>query len=192
MGDLGVFRHGLDQIVGDDLGIEIVQADPVEVQLAQLPQQPGQAGAVLPVHAIAGDVLGDDDELLHPGLGQLSGLGQHRVHRPAAIAAPQLGDDAEGAAVAAPLGDLQIGGVARGGDDPLPVLIGGVDPGEVLGLLPGHQLLHGGDHVGIAPRAQHSVHLGQFLADVVGIALGQAAGHQQLFQLALLFQMGQL
>ena len=62
----------------------------------------------------------------------------------------------------------------------------------MLGLLPCHQFLDGGHHVGVAAGAQHAVHLGQFGADVIGVALGETAGDQQLFQLALFLQLSQL
>ena len=192
MDDLLLPGNGVDEFVGDDLRIQVVQADPVEVQLAQFLQQAGQGGWLLQIHAVPGDVLGDDDELLHAAIRQLPGLGQQGLHGAAAVAAPELGNDAEGAAVAAPLGDLQIGGVGRGGHQALPVLKGAVDIAEVLRLLPCHQLLHRRCHVGIAAGAQHPVHLGQLGADVVGVPLGETASHQQLFQPPGLFQFRQL
>ena len=164
----------------------------MEGQLAQLLQKACQCGAIPQVAAVAGDVLSNDDKLLHPGIGQRLGLLQQMIHGAAAVAATKFGDDAEGAAVAASLGNLQIGGIGRRGDHPLPVVIGPVNPLKVLRPLPGHQLLHGGNHIGVAAGSQHAVHLGQFLTNVIGVALGQASGHQQLLQLAGLLELGQL
>mgnify|MGYP003306702864 CR=1 FL=1 len=42
-----------------------------------------------------------------------------------------------------------------------------MDIAEMFGLLPRHQFLHGGDHVGVAAGAQHTVHLRQFGADLL-------------------------
>ena len=192
MDDLLLVGDHVNEFVGDDLRVQVVEPNPVEVQFAQLLQKSRQGGAVLQVQAVPGDVLGDDDQFLgSPGL-QLPGLPQKGVHGAAAVPAPQLGDDAEGTAVAAPLGDLQIGGIGRGGHHPLPVVIGPVDALEVLRVLPGHELLHRRHHVGVAAGAQHAVHLGQLFPDVVRVALGEAARHQQLFQLALVLQLGEL
>ena len=90
------------------------------------------------------------------------------------------------------LGDLQVGGVGGGGGDARPVLLRVVDIPEAVGRAPGHQLLQGGDDLGVAAGAHDAVHLGQLLHQLVLIALGQAAGDQQLAQLPLLFQLGQL
>ena len=51
---------------------------------------------------------------------------------------------------------------------------------EMLRPLPRHQLLHGGHHIGVAPRAQQSVHLRQLLPDLAGVTLAETARHQQL------------
>ena len=57
---------------------------------------------------------------------------------------------------------------------------------------PGHDLLQRGDDLGIAAGAQHAVHLGQLLHQLLLVALGQAAGDQQLLQLPLVLEGGQL
>ena len=66
----------------------------------------GQSGFLLQVQAIPGNVLGNDDEFLHPGGGQLFGLSHQRRYGTAAIATTEFRDDTEGTAIAAPLGDL--------------------------------------------------------------------------------------
>ena len=197
-GDVDVVEHlrftgdDVDEGVVQIVGVQVVQANPVKGQLAQLGEQRPQHPLVVEVDAVAGDVLGDDDELLHPGVGQGLGLRQQGLHGTAAVAAPQLGNDTEGAPVVAALGDLQVGGVGGGGGDARPVLLRVVDIPEAVGRAPGHQLLQGGDDLGVAAGAHDAVHLGQLLHQLVLIALGQAAGDQQLAQLPLLFQLGQL
>lgn len=125
--DLFFRCNGVDQLISELVGIHIVQTNPVEVHLAQLPQQLRQTAGAVQVHAVSGDVLGDDDQLLHPILRQGVGFLQNVLRRTAPVLAPQLGDDAEGTVVAAPLGDLQVGQVIRGGQQPLTALVGMVD-----------------------------------------------------------------
>ena len=182
----------VDQVVVHLVGVQVVEPHPVEGQLAQLGKQLPQPAAAIEIGAVAGDVLGDDDQLLHPPVGQGLGLGEQGLHAPAAVAAPEIGDDAVGAAVVAALGNLQVGGVGRRGHHPGPVLLRVVDVAEAAGMAADGHLLQGGDDVGVAAGAQHAVHLGHLLLQLVLVPLGQAAGHQQLAQLARVLQGGQL
>ena len=59
--------HHLDQLIRNDLGVQVVQADPVEVHFAQLPQQTGQGSSVLQVQAVPGDVLRNNDQVVTTG-----------------------------------------------------------------------------------------------------------------------------
>ncbi len=105
----------------------------MEVQPAQLPQERRQLVLAVQVRSIAGDVLGDDQQLLHAGVGQLPGLFQQGLHGAAAVVAPQGGDHAVGAVVVAALGDPQVGIPGGRGQDARPVLVGGVDVAQVAG-----------------------------------------------------------
>ena len=58
--NLGLRRDGVDQLIGDLVRIQVVEPDPVEVQLAQLFQQLRQLVLTVQVRAVAGNVLGDD------------------------------------------------------------------------------------------------------------------------------------
>ena len=71
-GDVDVVEHlrftgdDVDEGVVQIVGVQVVQANPVKGQLAQLGEQLPQHPLVVEINAVAGDVLGDDDELLHP------------------------------------------------------------------------------------------------------------------------------
>ena len=145
-------------------------------------------GPAVPVGAVAGDVLGDDDELLDAPLRQDPGLLHHVLHGAAAVPAPELGDDAEGTPVVAALGDAEVGVPGRGGEDPAELVHRGVDVPEAAGPLPGHDGLHRLHDVPVAAGAQNAVHLGQLLRDLLPVALRHAPGDQDLFQLPLLLQ----
>ncbi len=74
---------------------------------------PEQARLVFHVDAVGAGVLRDDQQFLDARLGQLFRLAQHVGGRARDQIAAQRRDDAEGAAVVAALGNLQIGVVAR-------------------------------------------------------------------------------
>ena len=107
--DLFLFGDGIDQFFGDLVGIEVVQTDPVEVELAQLAQQRRKLMFAVEVRAVARDVLRDNDEFLHARGGKLARLVEKLRHRAAAIAPAQARDHAIGAAVVAALGNAEIG-----------------------------------------------------------------------------------
>ena len=163
---LADFRLGCDGVyerIGNAVGVEIVQADPVKVQLAQLPQQLRQLLLFIQVDAVAGDVLGDDDALLYAAVREGLGLGEDILHPAAAVLAPQGRDNAVGAAVAAPLGNAQVGIVHGGGNDPGQLLHWAADVGKAAEFLPGGHLLHGGNNVAVAAGAHDAVHLRKLL-----------------------------
>jgi hypothetical protein len=68
-----------------------------------------EAGAVLGVDAVGGGVLGDHQQLLDAGVDEVLGLAHHVADRAADEIAAQGRDDAEGAAVVAAFGDLEVG-----------------------------------------------------------------------------------
>ncbi len=78
--------HQRDDVIHVRVRVDVVQAHP-HAELGQLFAQGHHAGldrhavvetgAVLDVHAVGGSVLGDHQDLLHAGLFQAFGLGQH-------------------------------------------------------------------------------------------------------------------
>ena len=135
------------------------------------------------IQAVSADVLGNHDELLDAVSGQGSGLVEHVVQLPAAVAAAEGGDDAVGAVVVTALGDLQVGIIVGAGEHPGRLVQRRVDVAKGLDGLPGQGLLHGGDDLAVAARTQNAVHLGHLGEDLVLIPLGEAAGDQDLTQL---------
>ena len=114
--------HQRDDLVDMRVGIDVVEADPgaERAQLAGEIDELGAHVALLPaarrvfhVDAVGAGVLRDDQQFLHAGLHQPLGLAQHVGGRARDEIAAQLRDDAEGAAVIAAFGNLQIGVVAR-------------------------------------------------------------------------------
>ena len=192
--DLGLLGDGVDQVLGDLVRVQVVEPDPVEVQLAQLPQERRQLVLPAQVRTVPGDVLGDHQQLLHPGVRQLLRLLQQSHHGAAAVLAPEGGDHAVGAVVVASLGDAEVGIPGGRGQDPLPILGGGVDVAQVAGpqARGTHHLVNGITDVAVAAGAQDAVHLRQFVQHVLLVPLGHAAGDQDLFHLAGALQLRHL
>ena len=191
--NLRLCGNGVDQLLRNLVGVEIVETNPVEIQLGKLPEQSGQLVFPVQVRAVAGDVLGDDQQLLHPGGGQLRRLVQKLPHGAAAVSAPEGGDDAVSAVVVASLGNPEIG-VPRGrGEDAGAVLGGGVDIVQMAGTKAQlHDLGNCGGDVAIASGTQDAVDLRQLRQHVGFVALGHAAGDQDFFQSPGPFQLRQM
>ncbi|MND87656.1 hypothetical protein D3C80_796630 [compost metagenome] len=184
VGQYLAIAHQRDDVIHVRVGVDVVQAHP-DVELGQLLAQGHHAGldrhavvetgAVLDVHAVGGGVLGDDQDLLHAGLFQALGLGQYLADGTAHQIPAHGGDDAEGAAVVAALGDLQIGVVARGQLD----AVGRHQAGEgVVGRLR-HVFVDVAQHLFIGVGAGDLEHLGVDLADLVLFG-AEAAGDYHL------------
>ena len=161
----------------------------MEVHPAQLLQQVRQMVLPVPVRAVAGDILGDNNQLLHPPRRQVPGLIQHLFHGAAAVAAPEPGYDAEGAPVVAALSNAQVGVVGGRGQYAAALIYRPVYISEPAGPLPGHHRLYGGGDLLIAAGAQKAVRLGQLLLDLLLIPLGHTARDQDFFQPARLLQL---
>ena len=120
--------HQLDDLVDMRIGVDIVQAHP-GAERAEFARRSRKRAATsrsrqgsrrIEVAAVGAGVLRNDDELLDAGLDQLFGFAQHVARRARDEVAAQFRNDAEGAAVVAALGDLEIGVVARRQLDALP------------------------------------------------------------------------
>ena len=104
------------------IGIDVVQPHP-DAELAELAREIEElradlaaaplAGGVFDIDAVGRGVLRDHQQFLDAGGDQPLGLAQHVGGRPRHQIAAQLRDDAEGAAVVAALGNLQIRVVPR-------------------------------------------------------------------------------
>ena len=183
--DLRLLSDDVDELVGDLVGVEVVQTDPCEIHFAQLAQQLGEQALVLrQVHAVLGDVLRDDDELLYACIAQRTRLLEQRRHLAAAVASAQLGDDAVGAGVRAALCDFEISGVGRGQTAAAAVERRCGHIGHVGRLLTLERRVRRVYDVVVAAGAAENVDFGQLAAHFVRVALHQTAGHDQTLHAA--------
>ena len=187
--DLRFAGDHINEFIGSVRGIEVVEPDPVEVQLAKLLQQFRKLMLAVEVRAVPGDVLSDDDQLLHPGGGKLRRLVQQLIHGTAAVLATAGGDHAVGTVIVAALSDPQIGIPRWCGQNALTALVGRVDIPQMAGFFAlFHHLGNGRGNIIIAAGTQQAVHLRQLLKNILFITLGHAAGDQDLLHLTRLFQ----
>ncbi len=172
VGQYLAIAHQGDDVIHVRIGVDVVQTHP-DIELGQLFAQGHhagldrhavvEAGAVLDVHAIGGGVLGDHQDLLHAGLFQALGLSQYLADGAAHQIPAHGGDDAEGAAVVAAFGNLQVGVVTRGQLDAVGRHQAG--KGVVFRLL--HVFVNVAQHLFIGVGTGDLEHLGVDLADLV-------------------------
>ena len=182
-------RHQRNHIIHMRIRIDVMQAHP-DIQLAQLlaqRQHAGlhrgtviEAGTVLDVSAIGRGVLRNHQQLFDTGLFQTLGFGQHFTDRTAHQITAQRRNDAEGAAMVAAFGDLQIGIVTRGELDALRRHQAGE---RIVGWLR-YIAVHMLQHLLIGVRAADLQHLGVNGADLIFLGT-QTTGDDHL---AVLFQ----
>ena len=103
-----------DEPVGEVDRVEVHEPDPLDaVDPLERREQLDQSGLPVDVDPVEGGVLGHDDELAHAVGREFPGLADHLPHRLARMPAAHAWNRAEGARPVAPLGDLEIGDVAR-------------------------------------------------------------------------------
>ncbi len=134
----------------------------------------GEAVFEAQVFAVAGGVLADEIDFADAHGEHASGFVDDAFKAAAAELTAELRDDAEGTGVIAAFGDLDIRGVARGGED--------AGRQIVIQIRFGRQFLwrdafaERGDFVELV-GAEHGIHFGQIVLNVGAVALHQAAGH---------------
>ena len=176
-------RHQRDHLIHMRIGVNVVQAYPcpklaqfagkvghVRAHLAALPRR----GGVLEIEAVGGGILADDQQFLRARRHQLLRLAQHGIDRARGQIAANGGNNAEGAAVVAAFGNLQVAVVARRQLDAL--FRHEVD---ILAQRRRDDVMHRAHHFLVLLRAGDGQHVGEALADQVGF-LAEAAGDDHL------------
>ena len=86
--DLRFPGNGVNQFLRHLVGVEVVQAYPVEIQTAQLPEKFCKLMFTVQVRAVAGDILGNHQQFLYARRRQFRRLIQQFLHGTAPVAAP--------------------------------------------------------------------------------------------------------
>ena len=186
-------RPAGDEAVVDVRGVEVHGPDPRHLRIGEREQQIGDVPVAGEIAAIGQRVLGDEDGLLDPARGEPLHLGDHVPDGAAAVAAAELRDRAERAAHVAALGDLHVGiGRARAEEARRGRVV------EIARRRRGHPVLPA---VGLVHEVHDAVQLGgaedgvdfrDLGEDVLPVALGEAAGHDERAGAAPLLQLGQV
>ena len=189
MKDLRLFFDDSDQLRRNFLRIGIEDADPFNASdLCQPAQQVRQLFLSVEVDAVQGRFLGHQDQFTDAFAGQIFGLADQRLHGHAPEGAPYTGDDAVGTAFVAAFRDPQITVITAGRQDPSGIRSGHSVQGLQADLFPlGHlsqDLVQYGDQLFLSRCADHGVYLRDFFYDLLFVALSQAAGYDQGFELA--------
>ncbi len=211
--DHRVGGHLLEQAGGELVGLEVVEAHPAQaVDPGQVAEQVDQGLAAAQVLAVAGGVLGDQADLGDALAGQPGHLVEDLGGTPGAEPAPERRDGAERAVPVAALGQLDQGHRPPGGrpgrerrprrgrehhrQRPPPRRDeggGGVRPEGTDGSgrwvrIPSQQ----GRELAVVPKRDDGVGLGELDPQLLGVALGQAAGDQDRAGPALVLQGGRV
>ena len=186
--DLFLFGDRVEQLVGDRVRVAVQHADPVQLlDSAQAAQQLCERIFAVQVEPVARRILRDEDQLLRAVFNERARLLLDALHRAAAVAAADQRDRAVGAAVVAALGDLEVREVARRRKL-------AVAAQRHLFLLREalrkafHRAFDAGGDVAVRADAEHAVHLGQLLVDLLAVALRETSRDDELLDAALLLE----
>ena len=161
-----------DKLVGETLGLQVQDAHPAAVGahlLGHLAQQVGKRGGAGQVAAPDARVLADEDYLANAALKQVAHLGEDDVLRTREIAAANVRDGAEGAEAVAAVRDLDVGKGRLDGAGKLRQVLGGVLDAQDVAQDVADLILAAARHEGR--------HVGHLPLDLVAVARGDAAGH---------------
>ena len=113
---LGQGRVSFNQFIGKSIGIRIQNPDPFQpFQIIQIPEQFRQPQFTVTVLAVAGSVLGNDHQFLHPTGDQFTGFRHNLFVRLAHVTAPDERNSAEGAEIIASFRDFKVSHVRSRG-----------------------------------------------------------------------------
>ena len=139
------------------------------------------------VGAVAGRVLGNQDDLPHAGRHQLLRLADDGLHRLAALTAPDRGDHAEGALMITAVGRPQVGVGPRGLQQARALFLAALPPSRQARphLAPLQDVLHHPGDARVVGQSQEGVHAGKLARDVRQELLRQATDHDDAPQATL-------
>ena len=189
---VGHLPIGRQHLGGEAGGVGVMHADPGDLHRAEGAQQFRELGPAVEVEAVVGGDLADQHQLLHPLGRQLARLGQDAFDRARTLVAAQVGNDAEGAAVVATLGHLEVGHRLTGGAIAGQVLIGheGGHGAHLVHPLAGlHPFQHAHDVLVIA-GAHDRLCFRQGVEQLLLEVLGQASSNNELLALLGQFHQG--
>lgn len=172
--DVAALAHEREYVLGEVARIGVVQAYPFGAGLVgEHAQEVGQTAFFVQVEAVVRKILRDENQFFGATSDKIFGALEERFHAFAFVLAADERYGTECAGTVATFGQLEVSGVARRGDDAFVeqvALVFGVERLEYFLQVFGTKV---------------AVHLGYFFAEVVGIALAEAADDEQALDEAL-------
>ena len=190
--EAGIGGHDAQHGLGEVVRVDVEGADPeVAIDRRERGQELGQAGSLRgawrgretargsEVAPVGTQVLADEDELLDTLREEVEAFGEDLALGAGAQGAANQGDGAEGAEVGAALGGLDVGrsGKVEAPEPPDPAE-GGRGLGYQHRALARERRLGGREHGAEVGVPDDAVGLRKIGGEVGGVALGQAAGHE--------------
>ena len=185
--DLGKIGDGVQETIVGGVRVAVEHAHPVHALdgadgLEKFGQQQLALGEIV---AVAGGVLRDQRDFRHTARGQFAAFLDDAVKGARVVRPADEGDGAVAAAVVAAVGNFHVGGVGGRGQHALGVKEA-FAVADVAGAPSRLGLPHHFQQARVVRHAHEAVHLGHFAVEVVDVALGEAAGDEQLFEPARL------
>ena len=156
--------------------------------MAQFPQQFRQPGLAVQIDTVSGGVLCNDDQFRHMVLCQPACLVQHVLHGYAAVRSANGRNGTIGTVVGTALGNFQVCKKGQGGNDPVALHFSIALFAELHDTFSSQHVVENVHNVPIVADANDGICLGEQFRRFFLIAFCQAAGQNDLFQGAVLFQ----
>ena len=183
---LGLAGYGVDQLIGDPVGVAVQDTHPVHpLYLAHRVDQLRQAALTVNIFPVAGGILRHQVQLGHAAGGQLLAFLYHIFHGPAAESAPDERNGAVAAPVVAALGHLHIGKPRLISQHPFPFHRKGLLLAIFRKVFAHYSFPYRLAYLSVAAYPQHHIRLRDLPCQLLTVALRQAAGHRHTFQAAL-------
>lgn len=177
---VGVPAHHGQEVHREVGRIGVVQPDPFDTgDAGHAVDEFGQALAAVAVDAVVGEFLGNDLEFPHAACHEAAHLVEDFVDGSADVVAGDDGDGAVGALAVAAFRNLDVGVVGRGGQDTFEGDVFVVTFAEVA------------QQVGPVELAVELIDLGDFLAQFLEVAFGEAAHHVNAAEPAFFFELAE-
>ena len=187
---LGIGCDLVDKLIVELIGIGVMQAYPFNaVDLAYPAAKLCKAAFSVKIRAVARYILRDDDDLLHAVSCEVARFLNNVFHLSRAVSAAYVRNRAEGAEVITALGDAQICPRRAGAYNARYLVHGGAVVRKKAHRLFFKNCVHSRNDIAEAADAEDGVNLRKLIGNCGAVAFGKAAGHYDLAESALGFEL---
>ena len=177
---------GLEQLVGEIVGIVVEHAHPVDfLDLLKRAKQVGEPRTPVEIHTVVRHVLSDEIQLADPIRGQLASLLHDLFDRLGDVLPAHVRDRTKGAKPVAALGNFQVGHMPRSDSQPRTVVLrldGGGAKDRALFVKPTENSVGNPGDLLTAEHADDLVDFRHLLQQHLFLPLSEAARHDHTLQ----------